>query len=127
MLTVNGTQLTTEKALTTFLMYSMICNKLIFDSMKEKYIMYKTQSKNKTQSFLNLVFISSPYSWQKLHLKTSHLQKHTIEKCLFDIRFAKINPAKINPALINPLKVRYSFALKLKFIKPRCNSESTST
>ena len=109
MLTVNGPQLTMEmeKALKTFLMNSMISKKLIFDSMKEKY-MHKTQSKNKTSSFLSLVFISFPYSWPKFPLQTSHLQKHTIEKYLLDIRFEKTNPAKINPALINPLKVRYS-------------------
>ena len=116
MLTVHGSQLTMEKALTTFFMYS-ICNHSNIYSMKEKYIMHKTQNKNKTYSFLYLLFISFPYSWWKFLLKSSHLRKHVIEKCLFDIRFAKINPAnvllwtqfakinptKVNPALINPL------------------------
>ena len=94
--------------------------------MKEKYIMYKTQSKNKTSSFLSLVSLSFPYSWPKFPLKTSHLQKHTIEKYLLDIRFEKINPAKINQVLINPLKVRYSYVLKLLSIKPQRHSKNTS-
>lgn len=87
-------------------------------------------AKNKIRTKLNHSLIwclfHFLYSWQMFLLKISHLEKHSTEKCLFDIKFSKINPGnillwtqfakpnpailnpvKFNPALINPLKVSF--------------------